>query len=182
VRHVWKGLALELRPTTELLRECRSEVFHLEVLDTYRVLDEDEAFRAFVNDEPYDYRAWFHDWVTFVEDLTVHGVSVSRVRVVTVPHSDYQRWSLVIAGLNVEAGEDIRYLPRHLAGEVPAEDYWLLDNEAVAFNLLDKGGRGIGNSAVTTDPVIVGRCLRAKERLWSISTPFTEYAHRGSSG
>ena len=91
---------MELRPTTELLRECRSEAFHLEVRDTYGVPDEDEAFRAFVDDEPYDYRTWFHDRYTFVEDLTARGVFVSRVRVVTVPHSDYQRWSLVIAGLN----------------------------------------------------------------------------------
>ncbi|WP_067803529.1 DUF6879 family protein [Nocardia beijingensis] len=167
---------MELRPTTELLRECRSEAFHLEVLDTYGVPDEDEAFRAFVNGEPYDYRAWFHDWYTFVEDLMADGVSVSRVRVVTVPHSDYQRWSLVIAALNVEAGEDIRYLPRHLAGEVPSDDYWLLDNKAVAFNLSDKDGRGTGSSAVTTDPVIVGQCLRIKEQLWGMSTPYPEYA------
>lgn len=167
---------MELRPTTELLRECRSEVFHLEVRDTYGVPDEDEAFRAFINEEPYDYRTWFHDWYTFVEDLTARGVSVSRLRVVTVPHSDYQRWSLGIAALNVEAGENVRYLPRHLAGEVPTDDYWLLDNEAVAFNLSDKDGRGTGNSAVTTDPVIVGQCLRIKERLWGMSAPYAEYA------
>ncbi|MGW4770256.1 DUF6879 family protein [Nocardia sp. NPDC004278] len=166
---------MELRPTTELLRECQTEAFHLEVQDTYGVPDEDEAFRAFIANEPYDYREWFQDWYRFVQELTGRGVSMSRVRVVTVPHTDYQRWSLVIAGLNVEAGEEIRYLPRHLAGGVPTDDYWLLDNKAVAFNLSDKDGRGTGSSAVTTDPVIVGQCLRIKERLWGMSTLYTEY-------
>lgn len=167
---------MELRPTTELLGECRVEAFHLEVQDTYGVPDEDEAFQAFIRNEEYDYREWFQDWYRLAQELTGRGVGISRVRVVTVPHSDYQRWSLIIAALNIEAGEDIRYLPRHEAGEVPADDFWLLDNKTVGFNLSGEDGRGTGSSAVTADPVIVDQCLQAKELLWGKATPFAEYA------
>ncbi|WP_373283227.1 DUF6879 family protein [Nocardia vinacea] len=36
-----------------------------------------------------------------------------------MPLSGYHRWLLSITGRNIESGENIRYLPRHLAGEVP---------------------------------------------------------------
>ncbi|WP_051032032.1 DUF6879 family protein [Nocardia veterana] len=167
---------MELRPTIDLIREARSTAFHYECRDTYAEPDEDDAFRAFLHNEPFDYRGWFQDWVTFVQELAERGVSVSRVRVVTVPHSDYQRWSLRVAGLNIEAGEDIRYLPRHLAQDVPPDDWWLIDDHTVAFNLSSPDGRGTETAAVTTDPAIVGLCRSVKERLWSISTPHAEYA------
>nr|WP_330183241.1 DUF6879 family protein [Nocardia sp. NBC_01503] len=107
---------MDFRPTIELLREARHDAFHLEVRDRYGVPGEDEPFQRFLNNEPFDYREWFRDWSQFVQTLTGSGVSVSRLRVVTVPHSEYQRWSLTIAPMNVEAGEDVRYLPRHEAG------------------------------------------------------------------
>ena len=49
---------------------------------------------------------------------------------VIVPHSNYVRWSLTVARLNTEAGEDIRYLARDKAREpeLPDEDFWLLDS------------------------------------------------------
>ncbi len=100
---------------------------------------------------------------------------MSRIRVVTVPHTDYQRWSLVVASRNVEAGVDIRYLPRHLAGEVPTDDWWLIDNERVAFNLVDRQLKSAG-VALTTDPRIVEYCQGVRQRLWKLATPYAEYA------
>ncbi|WP_231390204.1 DUF6879 family protein [Nocardia sp. CNY236] len=166
---------MEFRTATELLQESRNEVFHLEVRDSYGEPGEDEAFRCFVNNEPFDYREWFQDWYDFVKELTARSVSVSRVRVVTVPHSDYQRWLLTLTTLNVEAGEDIRYLPRHLAGKLPRDDWWLVDSETVVFNLSDKDGRSVGGSAVTTDPEIVSYCRNVRDRLWSLAMPYAEY-------
>ncbi|WP_280264279.1 DUF6879 family protein [Nocardia wallacei] len=166
---------MEFRPTTEVLRECRDEAFHLEVRDSYGVSSEDEAFQHFMKNQPFDYREWFQDWYDFVRQLTARGVSVSRVRVVSVPHSDYQRWSLTVAALNIEAGEKIRYLPRYLAGEVPPDDWWLIDSETVVFNLADRDGRAVGGSAVTTDPRIVSYCHDVRDRLWALATPYSDY-------
>lgn len=167
---------MEFRQTRELLQQCRTELFRVEVRDTYGVPDEDEAFQKFLNNEPFDYRAWFQDWYDIVREFTERGVSISRVRVVTVPHSDYQRLGLMITALNQEAGEDIRYLNRGEAGEVSTDDYWLIDNERVAFSLVDKDGMDTGRVSVTTDPRIVGFCRSEKERLWLLATPYTEYA------
>ena len=46
------------------------------------------------------------------------GRSVRRVRIVSEPLSDYQRWSYSIAYPMVEAGEDIRWVPRRLVSSV----------------------------------------------------------------
>ncbi|GAB2699360.1 hypothetical protein GCM10027089_21670 [Nocardia thraciensis] len=113
---------MQFRPNREVLAEARYEAFHLEVRDSYGVPAEDEPFQKFLNNEPFDYREWHRSWSDFVQEHTARGVSFKRVRVVTVPHSDYQRWCLNVAALNIEDGEDIRYLPRHQAGEAPPDD------------------------------------------------------------
>ncbi|MGW4245732.1 DUF6879 family protein [Nocardia sp. NPDC004722] len=159
---------------SDLFQQCRTEAFHLEVRDDYAVPLESEPFRRFLANQTDDY-AWFESWDKLVRGMTGRGVVVSRVRVITLPHTDYQRWSLVVAARNVAAGEDIRYLPRHLAGEVPLDDWWLMDNEKVVFNLVDDRKKSAG-VAITTDPRLVEHCQAVKRRLWALATPYAEYA------
>ncbi|MGW5518401.1 DUF6879 family protein [Nocardia africana] len=152
--------------------------FHVEVRDAYAVPSESEPLRRFLNGEPppeSSDESW-NEWDDLVRDVASRGVIVSRIRIVTVPHSDYHRWLLTQTADNVAAGEDIRYLPRHLVDEdsIPADDFWLLDEKIVAFNLVDARGRPAG-AAVTTDPGIALRCQRLKDHLWPLATPFAEY-------
>ncbi|MGW4366784.1 DUF6879 family protein [Nocardia takedensis] len=166
---------MEFRPIREVLTEANSEAFHLETRDVYGVPSEDEPFQKFLRSEPFDYREWYADWSGFVASSAARGVSFKRVRVLTVPHSDYQRWSLEMAAFNVESGENIRYLPRHLAGAVPKDDYWLIDDRLVVFNLTDRAGRAVGGAATTDDPDVVSRCRDIRDRLWSLATPYARY-------
>ncbi|MET9290120.1 DUF6879 family protein [Nocardia beijingensis] len=159
----------------DLLRACKREAFHLEVLDSYAEPNEHEPFRRFLADEPDDY-AWFQPWAELVEETTSRGVAVTRVRIVTEPHTDYTRFALAVAALNVRAGEDIRYLPRHHAGEVPPDDYWLLDDETVVFSAFGESGGWSG--AATTDPHIAAYCRGLRARFWPLATPFPEYVKR----
>lgn len=159
----------------DLFHECRESAYHMEVRDTYAVASESEPLRRFLEGEPppvYDKS----DWTDLIREMTGRGVAVSRIRVVTVPHSDYQRWLLSVTGENVGAGEDIRYLPRHLVdpADVPADDWWLFDGQRVAFNLVDQAGRPAG-VAVTTDPGIAAYCRAVQQRLWPSATPYREY-------
>ncbi|WP_039795793.1 DUF6879 family protein [Nocardia araoensis] len=159
----------------DLLRTCKREAFHLEVLDTYAEPNEHEPFRRFLADEPDDY-AWFQPWAELVEETTSRGVAVTRVRIITEPHTDYTRFALAVAELNARAGEDIRYLPRHAAGEVPPDDYWLLDDETVVFSAFGESGGWSG--AVTTDPHIAAYCRGLRARFWPLATPLPEYVTR----
>nr|WP_221333222.1 DUF6879 family protein [Nocardia transvalensis] len=161
-------------PWPELFREAQQEAFHMEVRDTYAVPGELEALHRFLAGEPPlpDYSK--RPWTALVRETVGRGVTVSRVRVVTVPHSDYQRWLLSITAGNIEAGEDIRYLPRHLAPDVPSDDWWLFDDTKIGFNLVDDDGQPAG-AAITTDKGIVAYCRRVKETLWQSAVPFDEY-------
>ncbi|MFE9786259.1 DUF6879 family protein [Nocardia salmonicida] len=157
-----------------LFAECECEAFHLETLDAYAVASESEPLRQFLAGEPSD-TSWFDPWRKLMQDTTSRGATVRRVRVVTEPLSDYHRWLLTLTPENITAGEDIRYLPRHLAGQAPTEDYWLFDDDRVAFHARDAADRGLA-MVVTDDPGLVQYCIDQRNRLWELATPFADYA------
>lgn len=170
---------MEFRPNDsawmDLFTEARKSAFHMEVRDVYAVPEESEPLRRFLageSDDGYD----ADDWIELITTLAARGVSMSRIRVVTVPHSDYQRWLLSVTGPSVEAGEDIRYIDRGSvnAADVPTDDWWIFDDEKVAFNLVDPEGKPVG-PGITTDPGIVKYCRTVKDRLWRSAVPYSQH-------
>ncbi|GAA5067712.1 DUF6879 family protein [Nocardia callitridis] len=160
---------------SELFGQAERSAFHLETGDAYDVADENPQLARYLEGHRDDDYAWFQSWLSLMRESTNRGVAVSRVRVVTVPLTDYHQWLLSITPENQRAGEDIRYLARHEAGGIPADDWWLYDDSLVAFNLVDANGTGVG-TATTTDSEIVHYCRSVKQRLWSSATPFEEFA------
>ncbi|MFE9583074.1 DUF6879 family protein [Nocardia sp. NPDC006044] len=156
-----------------LFAEAQRYAFHLEQRDSYAVPEETERIKRYLAGEtpPVDTN---RTWPDLIHNATGRGVIVSRVRVVTVPHTDYHRWLLSVTNVRVDDGEDIRYLPRHLAGEVPPDDWWLFDATKVAYNLSTESGEPAG-LAITTDPRIAEYCANVKERLWKLAIPYAEY-------
>jgi hypothetical protein len=150
--------------------------FHLETRDSYDVADENPQLARFLEGHRDDDYAWFQPWLTLMREATNRGVKVSRVRVVTTPLPDYHRWLLSITPESSRAGEDIRYVPRDSAGELPADDWWLYDDSMVAFNVVDRNGAGAG-VATTDDPHIVAYCRSVRDRLWAVAMPYAEFAH-----
>ncbi|MRH90646.1 hypothetical protein GFY24_24930 [Nocardia sp. SYP-A9097] len=159
-----------------LFRADWSVAVHLELEDTYSKPEEDEPFRKFLAGEPDDY-AWFAGWASVVRDATASGKVVRRVRVVTEPHTDYTRFALHIAQLNAEAGEDVRYLPRHTVDptQLGGDDWWIFDDNLVAFSVFTPTGAGAG-LATTTDPVIAAHIRTIRDRLWPLAIPSADYA------
>lgn len=159
-----------------LFRTFRHQAFHLEVQDSYHTPDEAAPFQRFLNGEPDDF-AWHQPWLKLVREVTGTGKRIRRVRVVTVPHVEYTRWGLTVAPHNIAAGEDIRWLPRHLidARELSSDDYWLFDDETVVFTVFEPGGRFAGGAA-TTDPVIVEYCRTVRDRVWSAAISHDQYS------
>lgn len=154
----------------------RKRAFHLEQRDVYNVAGEDEPFGRWLSGEPDDY-AWHADWLGFVRQATAAGVRVQRVRLASVPHSDYVRWGLEVSRLNVRAGEDIRYLPRHLTEgiQLPAEDFWLLDDDALILSVFSADGR-TGGFAWPSDPALLGQCVAVRDQVLERAIPYAQYA------
>jgi hypothetical protein len=150
--------------------------FHLEQQDTYNVAAEDEPFGRWLRGEPDDY-AWHQDWLSFLREATAAGVEVQRVRLVSIPHTDYTRWGLAMAPINAEAGEDMRYLPRNQAEDIdfPAEDYWLMDDDQLVLSIFSEDGR-TGGFARDADPELLRQCASVRDQVWDRAIPCARYA------
>ncbi len=157
-----------------LAAACK-RAFHLEQKDTYNIAAEDEAFGRWLRGEQDDY-AWHRDWLSFLRRVTAAGVQVQRVRLVTIPHTAYTRWGLDVARLNVEAGEDIRYLPRGLVRDIglPGEDFWLLDDHQLILSVFSPDGR-TGGFAREVDAELLGRCRAVRDKVWDRAIPYARY-------
>ncbi|MEU4434650.1 DUF6879 family protein [Nocardia rhamnosiphila] len=159
----------------QFFRGAVDSAVHVEVQDTYRMPDKYEPLEIWRETGEIVQTGGGREWCRLVSDTVTRGVSVRRIRVVTVPHSEYTRWLLDACAPNIEAGEHIRYLPRHLAKAlVPADDFWLFDSATVAFNTLDEGGAGEG-LAVTTDQGIAEVCTVAAHELWAQGIDHADY-------
>lgn len=158
-----------------MFRSFERTAFHLEVRDVYHTPEEAAPFQRFQDGEPDDF-AWQRPWLELMREVTESGRSVRRLRVVPVPHVDYTRWLLSISGFNVEAGEEIRWLPRTALRGLPVadDDFWLLDDRRVVFTLFEADGSGAGG-AVTEDPAIVRHCVRVRAALWAAGIPHDDY-------
>lgn len=153
----------------------RKRAFHLEQRDTYNVAAEDEPFGRWLRGEPDDY-GWHRDWLDFLRQATAAGVQVQRVRLASIPHSDYIGWGLDVSPLNIEAGEDIRYLPRHLTEDIklPDEDFWLLDDDTLILSVFSADGR-TGGFAREPAPDLLSQCVAVRDQVWERAIPYAQY-------
>ncbi|MBO0855529.1 MAG: hypothetical protein J2P18_17400 [Nocardia sp.] len=164
-------------PFDRMLDGAARRAFHLETSDDYLAEDETDSLRAFLADETIDPGGpWFDPWAAQVRRMTGRGVSVQRARIVSEPHTGYTRYLLALARHNVEAGEDVRYLPRQDAepADAGSEDFWLLDDRAVSFSVFDDRGIWIGG-VITEEPVIVGNAAAIRDRIWAAAIPYQRY-------
>lgn len=90
-----------------------------------------------------------------VRQATAEGRLFSRVRVVGFPLTDYVRFSMWVGRLTREAGDDIRYLTREQAAELPQYDYWLFDSCKLVKVLFSDDDGFLGGEVIEDPAVIV---------------------------
>jgi hypothetical protein len=158
-----------------LLTSFEHEALHLETRDAYGTTIELPHMAKWAAGEPDDL-GWLQDWCRALRDHRLAGRSVRRARVVSEPLSDYQRWSHSIAWPMVDAGEDIRWVPRRLVSGVafPGNDFYLFDDRLVVF--LHYAGNGTGTAKTTsTDDADIRLCRSAFDAVWKLAIPHREY-------
>lgn len=158
-----------------ILKGFERESVHLETRDAYGTTVELPHMAKWAAGEPDDL-AWLQDWCSTLRAHVSMGKSIRRARIVSEPLSDYQRWSYSIAHPMVEAGEDIRWIPRSRASSiaVPGNDFYLFDDHLVVF--LVYSGNGLGTDKVTsTDPHDIALCRAGFDAAWKLAVPHNEY-------
>lgn len=93
------------------------------------------------------------------------GRRFSRVRVVDLPMSEYNRFSFALSRHNVAAGEDIRYLDRKEAAGLPDHDYWLFDSSSLLVMRFDEADRFTGGQVID-DPAVIVRHNYWRDAAW----------------
>ncbi|HVV12469.1 DUF6879 family protein [Amycolatopsis sp.] len=122
--------------------------------DQYASPYEDESLRKFLAGEPDDL-PWMQSWLDMVREAAAAGRRFARVRVVSLPLTDYSRFGVWCAQFTGGAGEDIRYLPRHQAGDLPDEDYWLFDSRLLVRLRYDEQTTFLGGDVIEDPATIV---------------------------
>jgi hypothetical protein len=146
----------------------------LEGRDEYTSPTEVEPLRRFLAGEPDDL-AWLGRWMAIVRKATAEGRRYSRVRIVSIPLSDYSRFGLWCAEYLNTAGEDIRYLPRDQAEGLPDHDFWLFDESRLARMHYDESGRFLG-AEVIEDPPTVAVYRAWKDMAWQRAVRRDDFA------
>ncbi|WP_119728605.1 DUF6879 family protein [Thermomonospora amylolytica] len=155
------------------------DAFHLEMRDVYRVEDEVEPLRKWRQGVWTEEEAaqWWEPWLVKMRKATGEGRTVRRLRIVTEPITDYTRFLWEGTRFNVSAGEDVRWLPRHLVPEgtvLPPEDVWLFDDSRLIFNHFDEQALSMRMERVR-DPEMIALVVQVRDALWPLAIPHEEY-------
>jgi hypothetical protein len=159
----------------ELFRGSRESAVHLEMRDAY--MKSDPAYLDWEKGIRIDPAERWADWHSLVSEAVGRGVAVRRARIVSEPVSTYIRFEYEVTdGLNITAGEAVRWLPRRQAAGIalPANDFWLFDGSLLLVNHFDGEGEMLA-STVSDDPEEIRLCADAFEAVWERGTAHADY-------
>ncbi|HCU91930.1 MAG TPA: hypothetical protein DHU96_04035 [Actinobacteria bacterium] len=159
----------------EFFTRFRLAALHLEMRDSYGTQVEKPHLHKWERGEPDDIE-WLKPWFETVRTSTQSGKVFRRIRIISEPITDYIRWEHMDAHLFVEAGEDIRWLPRRLVSAIafPGNDFWLFDAETAIFSVFSGNG-DVVERQLYTDTAVVQLCQSAFDSAWELAIPHSEY-------
>jgi hypothetical protein len=157
----------------DLLAATERSVVHLEARDTYDATD--PAFVKWQTDGDTTY-TW-DAWIELVGEAVARGVRFRRLRIVSEPVSDYIRWEHAISYGNLKAGEELRWLPRHRAYDLPhpVADFFMYDQRLIAYNFTAGDGTDTGRMEYMADPRKILPIVGMFEMLWERAIPHADY-------
>ncbi|MCX4779250.1 DUF6879 family protein [Streptomyces sp. NBC_01264] len=160
----------------ELLGRCRRSAVHLELRDSYAPTDRFAAWQRGERIEWDDRASWWHPYDQLISDTVARGVAIRRVRVVSEPVSEYIRWEHYVTHANVTAGEQVRWLPRRRATDIPlpGNDFWLFDGTLLRVHHFSGDGVVVEDE-ITDDPKTMKLCSSAFQEVWERAVPHHLY-------
>jgi hypothetical protein len=160
----------------ELLADTGKSAVHLEMRDAYFSNPRFEAWQDGQRVDWDDRASWWRPYHQDIADAVARGVTVRRARVVSEPVTDYIRWEHYQTRANIEAGEQVRWLPRRAAWDLllPGTDLWVFDGRLMRVHHFSGDGEWISKE-VSDEPAVVEQHAAAFEKVWERATPHDEY-------
>lgn len=126
---------------TQLFNDFKESAFRLETLPEYNVPDETlarEYFRA-NGTLPEGHNK---EWLELISKNVSAGKTMKRLRLLTIPLTEYEQFEMAAYKGNIAAGEQIRF---HKNKKLkPVQDFWAFDNTWIARMLYDDHGAWLG--------------------------------------
>ncbi len=149
-----------------ILQSAEHSAVHLEMRDSYTPDDPDWLeWQAGNRFDPTTRESW-QTWFPMMKAATSRGVAVRRARIVSEPVTGYIRFGYdLTAANNVDAGEQVRWLPRRQATGllVPPVDFWVFDERVVVWNHFAGDGSWVTRERCD-DAWLAKQCVCEKER------------------
>ncbi|MCQ9705356.1 hypothetical protein M2168_004149 [Streptomyces sp. CZ24] len=157
-----------------LFETFRHTAWRLETRRGYASDREDPDYQEFLaaGSAPCDLN---EPWFVNIKAQTEAGKTVGRVRIADKPMTTGQRFLLDYSRYNAAVGEDIRYLWREDAADLPAEDFWIFDSRLVALLHFDDADN-IVNIELITEPAEVVRYAIVRDAARHHAVPFNQFA------
>jgi hypothetical protein len=163
---------------SKLIAATTTSAAHLEMRDAYT--PDDPGYLAWLAGSPVtailkspEHRAWHR----LVREHLARGVRFRRARIVSEPLASFIRFEYEMTGLlNIDAGEQVRWLPRRRASDLclPGNDFWVLDDRLVRFGHFAGDGTFTGHD-MSEDPAVVRLCATALEAVWERANDHSQY-------
>jgi len=154
------------------------EAFRLEALSSYAVSSESAGMRAYLAGEPYEKSDAGQAFKEYVRGQVESGVRWHRVRVVSGPLSDYERWEFEWGyTVNEQIGYPTFVLDLSEAADPPAlpgYDWWMLDEQVVLRFHYDNNGAFVGADALGA-PDELAEHQRFRDAALAAAIPFPQY-------
>jgi len=154
------------------LRQATRSLFRLETEPAYDVPTDGNDFQRYLAGEPGPDMDRKGRWLAFLSEQRAQGIYRHRVRVLTTPLSDYDRYACEWGyAYNVPAGDDTRILDLTVQA-TPADfwrwyDFWLVDDEFAIRMFYNHRGEFL--EAAIEDPAAY---REVRDIAWAASEPF----------
>ncbi|GLW16526.1 MULTISPECIES: DUF6879 family protein [Streptomyces] len=164
---------------SELMESAQHSAVFLQMRDLYNVSSEAEDFATWQRTgqrEMDPESEYWKTWVKTASQAAARGVVIRRARIVSEPVSDSIRYLHAGVAVNINAGEQVRWLPRRRASDIalPGNDFWLFDGHVIRWNHF----AGDGDVTVhehSDDPATAKLCADAFEAVWARAIPHDQY-------
>ena len=149
--------------------------FRLETRQHYSMADEREPFERFrAGSDPRLDLSW---WTGLASAHAAAGHSMSRVRVIVEPPTDYTRFELYAYPAMIAAGDDIRVIstmPGAWPDGVPQHDFWLFDDQDLWLLNYDQAGTLV-SAMQADDPDELNRHRRGRDAALARAVAVRDY-------
>jgi hypothetical protein len=158
-------MASAIPPFSELIATAVTSAVHLEMRDAYT--PDDPLFLDWKAGKAVPEPA-YPQWYDVVRTNVARGIEFRRLRIVSEPLAAFIRFEYdITAGLNVAAGERVRWLSRRRASDLylPGNDFWLFDDQLVRIHHFSGDG-DILEDELSTEPALIALCRSAFDAAW----------------